>query len=945
MIARILPTLRVLLRSLPHTFRRSGVSSTSRPVVLLTLIGLVASFALSALVVPLTSAASATAASGTAALNDPWPPIPLTGTFVGLSPARLLDTRPGASTVDGQGSGAGVIGGGRTLVVPVVGRAGIAAGAVAVVVNITEASASESSFLTAYPAGTSRPGTSNLNFPANHVTSVEATVPLDSGGAVAVYNHAGNVNAVIDVVGYYAGATDSYATSAYHPQSPTRLVDTRRSSALASGHSLRLDLPPASMADATAVALNVTVTGPTAAGYVALWSGTAARTTRTSALNFTTGQSVANMAITTTAPDPVNGDGSFSVGNISAGSVNVIVDVVGFYRQLWYGPGAVFKAITPTRVVDTRIGRGLPHPLGAAASATAATSTVFGDVDTVAMVATVTGLDDLSGTYLSVYSAGTSVPGTSSLNLAARQTASNMVMPALSSPSTRSFAQYNRAGTLDTLMDVVGYFESTNNRRSITTVRSSSTSSTYDTALTLTATVVGNWATPTGTVTFTDTSNGSILGVEPLSGGVASITTPALAPGARKIVASYRGPALASTSFEDEFAPSTSAALPITVAPPATTVATAFQNDPRHDGMDIGDTFNPATLHKAWSINFNPTPGAWSAYISYPLIAGGRVFVTVGPSISPPDGQYTLYALDAATGAVDWSVPIASSYGLPAPTYDGGQVFLESSYDGALTAYDAATGHANWTTTPSATSYTFTGPPTAYDGVLYVSGGGGGIGQLFALSEATGALGWSFELYNGGFDSPPTVDDTGVYEENGCELPGALRLDGTDPWGDLGCDSGASATAVLNDGNLYLRGIYPPPEGLIVSTTTRASTGTFSGTEMPAFDATNMYIALWETGGCVLEALDKSGSAARWSFAGDGTLDATPVTTNGIVFTGSRAGNLFGINSSTGAQVWTAVAPGGGVSTNDGPNRQWGLAAADGLLAVPAGGFLTVYTN
>jgi hypothetical protein len=610
---------RAVMRSWPPALRRRGIPCLPRPVVLFTLIGLVASIALSASVMPLASAASATATA-----TGDWPPIPLTGTFVGLSPARLLDTRPRAFTVDGQGSGSGVIGGGRTLVVPVVGRQGIAAGAVAVVVNLTEASATASGYLTLYPAGSSRPGTSNLNFTANHVTSVEATVPLDSSGGIAVFNSAGNVNAVIDVVGYYAGATDTYASSVYHPQSPTRLVDTRHSSALASGHSLRLDLP--SLPAATAVALNVTVTGPTRAGYLAVWSGTAARTTHTSALNFTAGQTVANMAITTTVPDPVNNDSSFSVGNFSAGSVNVIVDVVGFYRQLYFGPGAVFKAITPTRVVDTRIGKGLPHALGAGQSAAAATSAVFGDADTVAMVANATGLDDPSGTYLSVYTADTRVPGTSSLNLAPHETGSNMVMPALSPTSTRSFARYNSAGTLDTLVDVVGYFEKTANRRSVTTLRSSSTSTTYDTGLALTASVAGSWVTPTGTVTFTDATNGSILGVEPLSGGVAHLGTAALAPGTRKIVASYNGPALTSPSSEDAFAPSASTALPIAVAPPRTTVATAFQNDPRHDGMDTGDTFNPATLHQAWSINFNPPTG--TADLTYPLIAGGRVFIT-----------------------------------------------------------------------------------------------------------------------------------------------------------------------------------------------------------------------------------------------------------------------------------------------------------------------------
>src|ERR1019366_2701790 len=102
--------------------------------------------------------------------------------------------------------------------------------------------------------------------------------------------------------------------------------------------------------------------------------------------NFAAGQTVANMALTPTAPDTNNADPSFSIGNLSAGSVNIIVDVVGFYTPLAGGGGSVFKGITPTRVVDTRIGKGLPRALGAATSGTVATSAVFGDADTVALV-------------------------------------------------------------------------------------------------------------------------------------------------------------------------------------------------------------------------------------------------------------------------------------------------------------------------------------------------------------------------------------------------------------------------------------------------------------------------------------------------------------------------------------------------------------------------------
>jgi outer membrane protein assembly factor BamB len=979
MIGRAVSVRRLPLRAWRHTLLRGDVSSPPRPVVFLTLIALVASVGFSASLVPLAAPASATTPAATggvpvvpaaaaietsgrlvsaarAPLNRsvhaahvsfgvvghrlpapslappaparalsgaaaPQTPSSLAGTFVGLSPARLLDTRPGGSTVDGKGSGSGAIGAGQSVVVPVAGRGGIPAGATAVVVNLTEASATAPGYLTLYPAGSPRPGTSNLNFAANHVNAAEATVELGRSGGIALYNHAGNVNAAMDVVGYYAGTADTHPESVYNPQPPTRLVDTRNIAALPSGHYLWVDL---SRPQATAVALNVTVTGPARAGYLAVWAGSGPQPPRTSALNFAAGQTVANMALTPTAPDTNNGDPSFSIGNLSAGSVNIIVDVVGFYTPLAGGGGSVFKAITPTRVVDTRIHKGLPHALGAASSAAATTSSVFGDADTVAMVATATGLGDPSGTYLSVYSGGSAgVPATSSLNLAAREVRSNMVMPGLSPNSTRSFAEYNSAGTLDTLIDVVGYFES-RTHPSTTTLVSSSTASSYDSALTLTASVTSTMGTPTGDVAFADGTNGSVLAVEPLTGGVAHLTTAALAPGTRNIVVAYSG--------DTGFSPSVSTSLPITVALSQTTVATAFQNDSRHDGMDAGDTFNPATLHQAWSVNLNPPAATVS--LSYPLIAGGRVFI----NSMNRGGLDDLYALDATTGSVDWHTQING--GFLALTYDGGQVFVATS-NGILTAYDQVGGQINWTTTP-ALGQGISAAPTAYDGVVYTSGDGSG-GTLSAVSEANGQVLWSASVENGDVSSP-AVDDSGVYEDYVCDLSYGFGLDGTNRWRDyFGCEGGGGATSVLNGSNLYLpggnAGGIAGVGALIVSTASGAGSATFAGTGLPAFDAANMYLV----NGGALDAVSKSGSPAHWSFTGDGTIDTSAVTTNGIVFTGSSDGHLYGINSSTGAQVWTAVAP-GAVFTADW-YQSTGLAAADGLLAVPAGGFLTAYTN
>jgi outer membrane protein assembly factor BamB len=221
-------------------------------------------------------------------------------------------------------------------------------------------------------------------------------------------------------------------------------------------------------------------------------------------------------------------------------------------------------------------------------------------------------------------------------------------------------------------------------------------------------------------------------------------------------------------------------------------------------------------------------------------------------------------------------------------------------------------------------------------------------GTFFALGETDGAILWSHAV-NGNVGSP-AVDDSGVYGDvdPAAGASSGFDLDGTIRWNDVedGSGSGFAPTPVLNGSHLYLDGLWVGSlvPARILSTADGLATGTFGGLRLPAFDATNMYLVLYQAGNWILDATDESGSPTQWSFAGDGTITTTPVTTNGIVFTGSTAGHLYGINSNTGAQVWTATAP-GAVVTADGAGAITGLAAADGLLAVPAAGFLTVYTN
>ena len=74
----------------------------------------------------------------------------------------------------------------------------------------------------------------------------------------------------------------------------------------------------------SAVALNVTVAAPTAAGYITVWpSGTPQQ--QTSNLNFQAGQNIPNLVIV-----PVGADGKIQLFNGSGGTVHLIADVAGY---------------------------------------------------------------------------------------------------------------------------------------------------------------------------------------------------------------------------------------------------------------------------------------------------------------------------------------------------------------------------------------------------------------------------------------------------------------------------------------------------------------------------------------------------------------------------------------------------------------------------------------
>lgn len=265
---------------------------------------------------------------------------PTGASYTGLTPARLLDTRSGAPSVDGESAGIGAAAAGATLDVRVAGRGGVPGDAAAVALNVTATNPTAAGYLTVWPKGAARPTASSLNFVAGQTVPNMVIVPVGDGGRVSLFNGAaGTADVIVDVLGWFpAGASFSGLTPARLMDSragaPT--IDTRFAGGSPAEEGATYNLAVAGRggvpAGAGAVALNVTVTNPNRPGYLTIHPQGAVRPTASN-LNFVAGQTVANMVLV-----PLGGSGQISIhltdgqpNGLLDAEANVIVDVLGWF--------------------------------------------------------------------------------------------------------------------------------------------------------------------------------------------------------------------------------------------------------------------------------------------------------------------------------------------------------------------------------------------------------------------------------------------------------------------------------------------------------------------------------------------------------------------------------------------------------------------------------------
>jgi hypothetical protein len=371
------------------------------------------------------------------------------GTYFPSGSSRFLDTR------FGLGAPAGVVGPGGTRDLQITGRLDtgwVPAVATAVVLNVTVTGPTAESFVSVYPTGVPRPHTSSLNFTAGWTGANSVTVKIGTDGKVTLFNAAGSVHLIVDVLGFYADQTIGGPGSLFHPAEPSRLFDSRTDwDGKVEGDSgvvIAADFGPAVNSKVRAFAVNITAVDGSGEGYLAAWNGLG-EVPVASTLNYQAGQVVPNMAIVPTAL----WNGYPSIGVYTTTDVHFIVDIVGYFGDPTLVGGLRFEAITPTRIMDTRTGGGA---IGPGQYRTVTAPGTVANADTIALSLNVTGVLPSQDTFLTVWADGDPRPGVSNLNPGRGKVTPNAAITLVDTDN--QFNVFNSVGSTHVLADAVGRF-------------------------------------------------------------------------------------------------------------------------------------------------------------------------------------------------------------------------------------------------------------------------------------------------------------------------------------------------------------------------------------------------------------------------------------------------------------------------------------------------------
>ena len=234
----------------------------------------------------------------------------------------------------------------------------------------------------------------------------------------------------------------------------------------------------------------------------------------------------------------------------------------------------------------------------------------------------------------------------------------------------------------------------------------------------------------------------------------------------------------------------------LATAPAAFGDAVTHQADAVHSGHAKVRGLNPP-LHRAWTSSFPDV-------VSYPVIGGGRVFVTAFTTAADGNTRESeVVAMSLRNGRVLWRRPLGRGVGGQLGL-EGDRLFVtRGGYEApGVEAMSAADGHTLWRDEPN---YFSAEPPVPLGGVVYVPL----QDHLTAFRSSDGAALWRTGggIGYGGSVGTPAVAGDDVWLTFACEHVYRLRRsDGAVVWSHVGpCHGGGGETAALDGGRLFSR--------------------------------------------------------------------------------------------------------------------------------------------
>jgi len=247
--------------------------------------------------------------------------------FVPVDPARLIDTRPGHSTVDGLLQGTGAAQGSSVNTVRVAGRAGVPANASAIAMTVTVTDAEADGYATVYPCGTEPATASNISYSAGVSTPNLVIAKIGSAGDVCIFTQS-RANLVADVTGYFG------ANAGFTALQPARLMDLRPGYPTVDG-----PVGPGSFVvgriitqvsgrggvpvGARAAVLNITAVEEQAPGYLTVFPCNGVEVLASN-INYETNRPIANLVVATLDS---NGIICYNASQLT----RIVVDVLGYF--------------------------------------------------------------------------------------------------------------------------------------------------------------------------------------------------------------------------------------------------------------------------------------------------------------------------------------------------------------------------------------------------------------------------------------------------------------------------------------------------------------------------------------------------------------------------------------------------------------------------------------